>query len=70
MSKFTKIRELVTLARNLEAEAAKMASRNQGYWDRVIAAQEYRLKAQWLTGRLSDDEYATELAECLDARHA
>jgi hypothetical protein len=69
MSKFSKLRELVALANNLEAEAAKMSSRGQGYWDRVIAAAEYRLKAEWLAGRLTTEEYGAELVECLDAKN-
>lgn len=68
MSNFSKLRELVTLARNLDAEADRMASKGQGYWDRRIEAEEHRAKAEWLTGRIDRDEYSARLVECADAR--
>lgn len=68
MSKFSKLRELVTLARDLDAEADRMASKGQGYWDRRIEAEEHRAMAEWLAGRIDRDEYMDRLVECLDAR--
>lgn len=69
MSKFTKLRELVKLARDLNAEADRMASKGRGYWDRRIEAEEYRAKAEWLAGRIDRDEYNARLIECQDARN-
>lgn len=69
MSKFSKIRELVTLARNLNAEAARMASKGQGYWDRRIEAEHHRTEAEFLAGRIDRDEYTARLIECMDARN-
>lgn len=66
-ARFAKYRELLTLARTLHAEADRMPLECQGKWDRRIAATEYRLKAEWMSGRLTDDEYAAEVRECLDA---
>lgn len=66
--RFKKLRELLTLSRDLNAEADKMTTRGQGYWDRRIEAQEYRLKAEWMVGRLKDEEYYAELGECHDAK--
>lgn len=67
MSRFSKLRELVTLARSLETEGRRMRN-GQGRADRLIEADEYRAKAEWLAGRLTDDEYNARLVECLDAR--
>lgn len=69
MTRFSKLRELVTLARTLNAEADRMGE-TQGKWDRRIEAAEHRLKAEWLVGRLTYEEYMLEMAECLDARQA
>ena len=69
MSRFAKYRELLTLSRALHAEADAMPVDTQGKWDRRIAATEYRLKAEWMSGRLTNDEYQAELIECLDARN-
>lgn len=70
MSRFSKLRELLTLSRDLNREADRMSDRHPGKWDRRIEAREYRLKAEWMVGRLSDAEYWTERAECLDAKQA
>lgn len=66
MSRFKKLRELVTLARNLESEALRMSGRSRT--DRLIEAEEYRAKAEWLAGRIEADEYNARLVEALDAR--
>ncbi len=68
MTRFRKLRELLTLARRLEREAAKMSSRGQGYWDRRSLADECRAKAEWLAGRLTDEEYNTRLCDAADVR--
>jgi hypothetical protein len=70
MTRFTKLRELLTLSRDLNAEANRMTSRGDAYWARRIEAVEHRLKAEWLVGRLDDEQYYAELAECGDARNA
>lgn len=70
MSRFGKLRELLTLARNLESEARRMrhGPNQQGRWDRLIEADEYRARAEWLAGRITHDEYNARLVECADAR--
>jgi hypothetical protein len=68
MKRFAKYRELVTLARRLEAEAAKMSGRGQGYWDRISEADEYRAKAEHMAGRIDADEYNSRLCEAGDVR--
>lgn len=68
MSRFSKLRELITLARNLEAEGRRMSVNSQGRADRMIAAEEYRAKAEWLAGRIDGDQYNARLIECADAR--
>ncbi|VTR94130.1 unnamed protein product [Gemmata massiliana] len=68
MSRFSKLRELVTRARSLEAEARRMASNSPERVERLIAAEEHRAQAEWLADRIDDDEYNARLVECLDAR--
>lgn len=68
MTTYTKLRELVTLYRGLEAEARLMPRAHAGRADRLIAAEEYRLQAFWLAGRIDSAGLAAGLAECLDAR--
>lgn len=66
MTRFAKYRELVTLARNLESEGRRMSG--QSRVDRFAEADEYRAKAEWMAGRLTDEEYNARLVECADAR--
>jgi hypothetical protein len=68
MGKFSKLRELVTLAKNLEAEGRQMRPGSVGRIDRMAEAEGYRVKAQWLAGRISDEEYANHQRELLDAK--
>ena len=66
MTRFSKLRELLTLARSLENEAKSMTG--QGHWDRRSLADEYRAKAEWITGRIDDAEYNSRLCEAADVR--
>ncbi len=68
MSRFSKLRELVTRVRSLEAEARKLAPESPERVERLIAAEEHRAQAEWLADRIDDDEYNARLVECLDAR--
>jgi hypothetical protein len=61
MSRFSKLRELVTLARRLEDEARRMAKGSEGRTARFAEAEGYRVKAAWLAGRIDDEEYAEHL---------
>jgi hypothetical protein len=65
MSRFSKLRELVTLARNLEREGRKMAKGSEGRMDRMAEAEQHRVKALWLAGRISDEEYGEYLTHGL-----
>lgn len=68
MTRFAKYRELLTLARQLEAETAKMTGRGQGYYDRVSEADSCRAKCERVAGRISDSEYNARLIEAADVR--
>jgi hypothetical protein len=68
MRYYSKIRELVKLATALETEARKLAKGSQGRVDRMSEAEEYRLKALWLAGRITEDQYWEGMRECLDAK--
>lgn len=70
MTRFSKYRELLSLARDLNAEADRLGDSHPGKWDRRIEAAEHRLKAEHMAGRLTDAEFWTEMAECADARLA
>jgi hypothetical protein len=65
MSRFSKLRELVTLARNLEREARRMRQGSEGRMDRMAEAEQYRVKALWLAGRISDEQYREYLTHGL-----
>ena len=67
MNRFGKLRELVTLARSLEAEARTLAPGGQGRIDRMAEAAGYRAKAEWLAGRIDGAAYAALRAEVADA---
>jgi hypothetical protein len=67
MSRFAKLRELVTLARNLESEGRRL-SPGESRTVRFVEADGYRAKAEWLAGRITRDEYMDRLVECADAR--
>ena len=65
MKTFSKLRELVTLAGNLEREARRMqkgakAGGSEGRMDRMAEAEQYRMKAQWLAGRVTGEQYGEE----------
>ena len=68
MGKFAKLRELVTRARNLESEGRRLTPGSESRTARMVEAEEYRLKALWLGGRITEEEYWQGLAECLDAK--
>lgn len=68
MTRYSKLRELVTLARSLGAEAGRMAPDSRGRLDRVREAEGYWVKAMWLAGRITDEEYGEYLTEQQDAR--
>jgi hypothetical protein len=70
LTRFAKLRELVTLARTLEHAPARTANgpNAQGRTDRLVEAEQYRAKAEWLAGRIDGDEYNARLVECADAK--
>ena len=68
MSRFAKLRELLTLAHGLESEARKMRAGSVGRVDRMCEADGYRAKAEYLAGRIDGDEYAARQREALDAK--
>jgi hypothetical protein len=63
--RFTKLRELVTLARNLEREARKMRPGGEGRTARMAEAEGYRVKALWIAGRITDGQYEEYLTHGL-----
>lgn len=67
MMTFAKLRELVTLANRLEAEARKLAKGSEGRAERMREAEGYRVKAMWLSGRITDEAYRAYTVEQLDA---
>jgi hypothetical protein len=68
MTRFAKLRELVTLARNLTAEARRTPANHRGRIDRYAEAAEHYAKAEWLAGRIDGDAYNARLIECADAK--
>lgn len=67
MTRFSKYRELITLARRLEAEAASMNANHQGRWDRLAEAEQYRARAAWMAGRIDREEMDSRISEAMDA---
>lgn len=68
MTRFARLRELMRLARGLEAEARKLPPDGDARVARLIEAEEHRLEATFLAGRIDRDEHAAGLVECQDAR--
>lgn len=68
MTRFSKLRELVSLSKRLTEEARRMPANHRGRIDRYAEAAEYYAKAEWLAGRLTDEEYAERLVEAADAK--
>ena len=67
MSRFSKLRELVTRANELEAEGR--ALRNpETRAARFCEADAYRAKAEYMAGRITCAEYADRLVEIQDAK--
>lgn len=55
--RFTKLREWVTRARRLEDEARKLAKGSEARTARFAEAEQYRVKALWIAGRITDEQY-------------
>jgi hypothetical protein len=60
MKNYSKIRELVKTADALEAEARKMSGQSRS--DRMSEARGYRVKALWLAGRITAEQYGEYLS--------
>ncbi len=66
-SRFTKLRRLLTRARTLRAEGMTHRAGTRLRAERLVEAAEVRLQAELEAGRLTEEEYWTEMAECQDA---
>lgn len=68
MTRFGKYRELLTLAKRLEAEAETLSRNSRGRWDRLASASEYRARCEWMAGRIDGDELNARLIEAADVK--